>query len=69
MLKSIQFTFSDGTKQVLNPTASFFSHKEVETDYKSWKNGKHPQRVLTLEERIQRIANDLKAVSYKLIGG
>lgn len=63
----IKLYFNDGTEQVLNPSQAFFSHKEVETDYKSWRNGKRPVKTLTINERIAKIAADLGAIDFKLI--
>lgn len=64
MSQSIQFTFNDGTKQVLNPTAAFYNHEEIEV---SWINNKKKRRILSLEERLSRIASDLKANGFKII--
>lgn len=64
MSKSIQFTFNDGTKQVLNPTNAFFANKEYRMDY----TGKRPvKKLLSLEDKCAEMAYDLGANGFKLI--
>lgn len=62
----IKFFFANGSEQVLNPSSTFFHHQETKVDYTKWKNGRHPKRVLTVEERVARIAADLGAVDFKI---
>lgn len=60
---SIKFYFWDGTSQVLKPTASFISFEERET---KWINGKRVNKLLTLNERVARIASDLGAYKFEI---
>lgn len=60
----IKFIYEDGSHKVLKPSVAFINHVEVETDYNKFVKGKHPQRVLTLEERVAKMAYDDKAVNF-----
>ena len=60
---SIKFYFWDGSSQVLKPTASFISFEERET---KWNNGKRITRLLTLNERVAKIAADLGAYKFEI---
>lgn len=60
---TIKFYFTDGSYQVMKPSASFFSSEERET---KWVNNKRVNRLLTLKERVDKIAQDIGAYKSEI---